>query len=183
MLMDEAATLARVLEGDQEAFREFVLAYQESVVGYASVLVGRGDAEDVAQEAFLAAFQNLSRYRPSQGALRSWLLGITRHRALRCLETRRRSATTMEQVPRTAITAAAGPEDQVRQRELFARMDAAFSGLAPSFRAAFALHHWQGMSYDEIAHVEGVAVGTVKSRIARARRAIERAMVDVERTP
>jgi RNA polymerase sigma-70 factor (ECF subfamily) len=123
------------------------------------------DHEGVAQEVFLAAFRHLASFAPGRSAFSTWLFTIARNRCRNELA-RRRSAGSAELLE---VADLRSPELAASEAELFRQLDAALGALPFEQRSAFVLAHMQGLSYDEVARIEGVGMGTVKSRIARAR--------------
>lgn len=172
-----ASTLAACRRGDGHAFRTLVECYQDRVYALCVALAGRADAEDLAQETFLRVHQAIGRFDPAGAAtLGGWILTIAR----RLCHDRARSARLRVEVAVGAEleTAAAtrGPEEAVLGASLVAALHVALAALPEEQRAVFALREWDGLEYEEIAAVEGVPVGTVRSRLARAREALRAAL-------
>ena len=176
----EAALVQRCATGDETASEELVAEHQRAVVKLATNLLGdREEALDLSQEVFLRVFRTIHRFR-GQSSLRTWIYRIAvnqarnRHRFWR----RRHRA---DQVSLDAHVAAhgdclsggeAGPDRVLAQKELAQRLERALDHLPFDQRTAIVLREVDGLSYDEIAYSLGVAVGTVKSRLTRARRAL-----------
>jgi RNA polymerase sigma-70 factor (ECF subfamily) len=139
------------------AQHRFVRATQADVWRWCAYLAGPGDADDLTQEVYVRAFRALPGYRADSSA-RTWLLAIARRTAAdhirRQRRHRRRSESALRPVP--------GPEGQVT-------VAAAVSDLEPARRAAFVLTQILGLSYAEAAEVLGCPIGTIRSRVARAR--------------
>jgi RNA polymerase sigma-70 factor (ECF subfamily) len=172
-----APTLAACRRGDGHAFRALVECYQDRVYALCVALAGRADAEDLAQETFLRVHQAIGRFDPAGSAtLGGWILTIAR----RLCHDRARSARLRVEIASGAglETAAAtrSPEEAVHGASLMAALHAALAALPEEQRAVFALREWDGLEYEEIAAVEGVPVGTVRSRLARAREALRAAL-------
>ena len=176
----EAALIQRCAAGDEMAFAELVAEHQRMVVQLAVNLLGdRDEALDLSQEVFLRVFRTIARFR-GQSTLRTWIYRIAvnqarnRHRFWR----RRHRA---DQVSLDAHVAThgefrsaieAGPDRVLAQKELAARLQSALDALPFDQRTAIVLREVDGLSYDEIAYSLGVAVGTVKSRLTRARQTL-----------
>ena len=176
----ESALVLRCAAGDEAAFSELVADHQHMVVQLAINLLGdRDEALDLSQEVFLKVFKTIHRFR-GQSALRTWIYRIAvnqarnRHRFWR----RRHRA---DQVSLDAHVAAhgdrlpgtdLGPERRLAQKELAARLRHALGGLPFDQRTAIVLREIDGLSYEEIAFSLGVTVGTVKSRLTRARQTL-----------
>lgn len=154
--------------GDPVAQAAFVRATQTEVWRLAAALVDPDAADDLAQEAYLRAFRSLPDFEGRSSA-RTWLLGITRRACadhLRSVVRRRRLRSRLEAhpEPERSVMAAAEPDPAQRfaSAELLRRLPA-------DRRSAFVLTQLIGLSYTEAAEVEGVPVGTIRSRVARAR--------------
>jgi RNA polymerase sigma-70 factor (ECF subfamily) len=176
----ESALVQRCAAGDEIACTELVSDHQRMVVQLAMNLLGdRDEALDLSQEVFLRVFRTIHRFR-CQSSLRTWIYRIAvnqarnRHRFWR----RRHRA---DQVSLDEHLATHGdfvsegeatPEHVLAQKELAARLQAALDRLPFDQRTAIVLREIDGLSYDEIAFSLGVAVGTVKSRLTRARHAL-----------
>jgi RNA polymerase sigma-70 factor (ECF subfamily) len=154
-------TLARAREGDLGAFEDLVRLYQADVWRFANhFLRDRALAEDVTQEAFLRAFRFLRSFR-GDAKFTSWLFRIARNCAMDAIRAR---AVHLEKEPPPPV----GPTDPQARLELHAALDA----VSAEHREPFLLIEVFGLSYQEAADVLGVRVGTVKSRMHRARKAM-----------
>jgi RNA polymerase sigma-70 factor, ECF subfamily len=165
--MDDAAltTLAmRAREGDQEAAAQFVRGTQQQVWRMLVVLSDRGIAEDLTQETYARAFRALPGFR-AESSVRAWLLSIARRVAADHLRAARSRPRTDPDVAVEDAGTAVAPGDlseSVALHSVVARLD-------PERRLAFVLTQLLGLSYLEAAHVCGCPVGTIRSRVARAR--------------
>lgn len=158
-------TIARARRGDVGAFEELVRGYQGDVYRFAYHLTrNRSVAEDVTQEAFLRAYRFLGSYR-GEAKFSSWLFRIARNCAMDAL--RRQSAQVGKEHP-----APQPATDPVARAEL----EAAMRSITDDHREPFLLIEVFGLSYREAADVLGLPVGTVKSRMHRARLALCRAL-------
>ena len=176
----EAALVQRCASGDEAACADLVSEHQRMVFQLALNLLGdRDEALDVSQEVFLRVFRTIHRFR-GQSSLRTWIYRIAvnqarnRHRFWR----RRHRA---DQVSLDAHVAEHGdflsngearPDRVFAQKELAARLQTALDHLPFDQRTAIVLREVDGLSYEEIGYSLGVAVGTVKSRLTRARQAL-----------
>jgi RNA polymerase sigma-70 factor (ECF subfamily) len=157
--------------GDLDAFAALVERHQDVVRRVAARVVGRDDADDVSQDAFLRAFHRLGRFR-AEGAFRSWLLQITYNTALTSLERRRPAAPDADdgrQAP-AETDRQRMPAEQLEDAERRARLELKLRSLRPAHRAVLVLRDVEGLSYDEIAAVTATPLGSVKGRLHRARR-------------
>ncbi len=159
---EEALWIDRARTGDDAAFRWLLGQYRARVVRLAAhVLHSQGDAEDVAQEAFVRAFQRLPSFR-GNGRFSAWLFSIT---VRLCLD-HRRSARFHREVPADAAPEAVSPSAPPDTHLL---IDALMEQLSPPIRAALVLREIEGFDYDEIAQMLQIPVGTVRSRLHAAR--------------
>lgn len=168
----EAQIIARVKAGDIESFAEMVNCYQHQLFRFVGNMVGIHYAEDVVQEVFIAAFRNLQRFDADKASFRTWLYRIARNQALNHLKKRKHDDDQALSDPQAVPT----PADQMLQKEMLLELDRALAGLKFSDRAIFILADIEGLSYAEIARIESVRLGTVKSRLSRARAKLKTAI-------
>lgn len=165
-MRDTAVDFEQFRAGSREAFRILVECYEGLVYQFLRNMVGRtADAEDLTQDVFLAAFRARATYDPRRGALSTWLLTIARNL---CLNAARRPVSTWPgalEIPARDVA----PDAAAIRNEIWAALDAALETLPRDQRAAFVLAEIQGLPLAEIARIEGVELGTVKSRVGRAR--------------
>lgn len=163
---DDLRIIQHVLDGDVDAFRELVERYQTMLFRLIGNLVrDRSEREDLAQDALLSAYVNLASYDPRAGKFSTWLLTIARNKCLNRL--RKQTPRPMEPVPDRVDRR--NPADALGEAELFAQLDRALAALPLDQKMAFVLAEIQGLSHAEVSRIEGTPVGTVKSRISRAK--------------
>lgn len=176
-LLDVAGRHSRVTTDRERRFAAFVATHRDHAVGLAWRLVGDSStAEDVAQEAFARAFRALDRFR-EESQLSTWFHRILlneAHRHLRWRWVRRRFAGDMPEEPMDPL---AGPRGDPILR---ARVRAALDRLPRGQREAFVLVHLEGMTVVDAASVTGRAVGTIKSHLHRALRALRQDLADLD---
>lgn len=178
--VDESALIQDAKHGDLDAFNRLVLAYQD--VAYSVALRILGDphgADDAAQEAFISAYKGLSRYRG--GSFRAWLLRIVTNACYDELRRQKRRPTVgledlsplddPEEAGSSGLLASgdSGPEEEAQRQELSRAIQKCLAGLPDEFRVVAVLVDVQGCDYQEASEVIGKPLGTVKSRLARAR--------------
>jgi RNA polymerase sigma-70 factor (ECF subfamily) len=168
-------TLARAQRGEAAACRALVVRYQSPVFAVLSRLLGVRDkhrVEDLAQDTFLKVFGALADFSPRGPAkLSTWILTIATRRALD--ELRRPTARVVPIGPlAAAMPSPARTDEGATRRELGEALAGGLSQLSPDMRAVFVLRELHDLDYDEIAAVLAVDLGTVKSRLARARDAM-----------
>ncbi len=174
----ESLLLSSAAKGDLEAFNDLVLKYQDMVYNVTRGILGNADAaQDATQEAFLRAFQHIAGFRG--GSFRCWLLRIAANACYDVLRTLRRHPTiplipedddgNEMDSPLWLADPAATPEKATEDRELSRAIQDGLNALPADFRAVIILADMQELEYSEIAEILRVRIGTVKSRLARAR--------------
>jgi RNA polymerase sigma-70 factor (ECF subfamily) len=165
-MSEDLQVIRRVLGGDIEAFRLLVERYQAPLFCLIRNLVpDASDCEDIAQEVFLSAYRHLAAFDPGRATFSTWLWTIARNLSLNAVKKKR--PLPLGELPEALD--ARTPETELCEQELSRQLDAALAALPFEQRTAFVLSEIQGLSYEEIAHIEGINLGTVKSRISRAR--------------
>jgi RNA polymerase sigma-70 factor (ECF subfamily) len=175
---EESRIVQKVLKGDVNAFEKLVLEYEKSVYNIALRMTGNSeDASDMTQEAFIKAYNSLQSFR-GDSKFSVWLYRIATNVCLDFLRSRSRKPTVSlsmedndgEEVELDVADESQSPElllDRQMTRESVRR---GLETLTPEYRQILLLREIQGLSYDEISQVLGLEVGTVKSRIFRARK-------------
>lgn len=176
--MDEASLIRQSQQGDTRAFNVLVRAYQSTAYNVAYRIMGDADAAaDATQDAFVHAYKAIGDF--NGGSFRAWLIRITTNACYDHLRYKqRRPATSLEDMlpepdaadpPPMLTDPGEGPEDYAMRRELGRIMERGLQRLPEDQRLTLVLSDIQGYSYEEIATVTGVELGTVKSRLSRAR--------------
>lgn len=174
MSADDRALIDRCLAGDTEAFGRLVVRYQDRLYGtLVHVLGSTQDALDVAQEAFVLAYQNLASFR-GDSAFYSWLFRIARNAAVsfRRRDRRPRSIDHGRDVygdEPVDASESADPTMGLAADERRQMVQTALGELAEEYRTPLVLKEMDGLRYEEIAEVMEIPIGTVRSRIHRAR--------------
>lgn len=164
----ETSLIEQAQNGDRNAFGELVRRHYQGVVLVVYRMCGdTGLAEDAAQEAFIRAWVHLPSYQP-RTRLRNWLYRIAINAALDVL--RRKPEETLEdEQARMVIDQAPGPETALIEKERVVLLQQAMKSLPEAARSVLILREYGGLSYQEIANVLEVPVGTVMSRLNYAR--------------
>ncbi len=178
--MDEAALIEQAQQGDLNAFNRLVLEYQTPVYNLAYRIMGESDsASDASQEAFISAYKNLRHYRG--GSFKAWLLRIVTNACYDELRRRKRrpaasleALTVVEKGPdaeseASLVSQDESPEAYAQRRELSREIQTCIDGLPEDMRTVVVMSDVMGMDYAEIAQSTGAALGTIKSRLSRAR--------------
>jgi RNA polymerase sigma-70 factor (ECF subfamily) len=186
--MDEPALIHSAQHGDLEAFNRLVLAYQDMIFNQTYRMLGEQDAAaDAAQNAFISAYRNIAGFRG--GSFKAWLLRIATNTCYDELRRRQRRPTIPlepvneedEEVESPSWLADPGetPEDAAERLELNRAIQHCLEGLPTDFRAVVVLVDIQGLDYQEAAQAIRTPVGTVKSRLARARQRLRDCLLGI----
>ena len=177
--MEEQTLLDKCTKGDVHAFEELVEQYQQGIINHAySMFLNREDAFDMAQETFIKAFNAIASFN-RQSSFKTWLFRIATNVCLDELRRRKRRAATVSLtaeedgdspgVQIDVADASADPAEAAQQAFLRHAIEKAIGELDTEYRTAIVLREIEGMDYNEIAKTMGCSLGTVKSRISRAR--------------
>ena len=174
----DVETIQEILAGNRQAFAKLVKKYQERLFNSLTyVLQDRTEAEDVVQEALTQSFLKLSTFR-CEGAFYTWLYRIAWNIA--CTRRRkRRNEVSLEQLCETSGNelAEASPSIRVDRDDSVYRVRKALADVNETFRTVLVLRHLEGHSYDAIAEMLDLPVGTVRSRIHRGRSELRRTLL------
>lgn len=172
--------VARAQAGDSRAFDLLIRKYQHRIVQLVERIVGDGDAPDVAQESFIKAYRALKGFR-GQSQFYTWLYRIAINTAKNHLVARKRrpqgqdiDVADAEQYGHTEqMSDVDTPEALLLSEEIREKVTAAIAALPDDLKQAITLRELEGLSYEEIAETMDCPIGTVRSRIFRAREAID----------
>lgn len=169
--------MAEALAGSQPAYERIVRRYQRPIISLIARMTGdRALAEDLAQETFVKAFRNLAAFDTTR-RLSSWLLRIAHNAAVDAMRRSHMRMVPLESDDGLTAGSHAAPApsiDSIERAALGNALDAALAGLRPEHRAAVVLRYEQGLAFDEIGHVLGVAEATARSHVHRARKELAR---------
>lgn len=165
---EDRALIRRYLEGDVEAFDELMRAHEDRVFGIClRMMKDRDQALDATQDVFLTVFRKADRYK-EQAAFSTWLYRVSINTCYDHLRRRQRKRT--ETIPEHLDPSDPHSGDVLNAVELRPDIETALAGISPEFRAAVVLVDLEGMSLDGAADTLDIPVGTVKSRLFRARK-------------
>ena len=183
---DDREVVLWAREGHERAFRELIRRYERPVFSLIYRMVrDRELAEDLAQETFVKVLNAIESYRPEY-KFSSWIFKIANNAAIDHLRRREldtlslegaRDATTPERAEATALQLAdrgESPLDEMEARELGGAIERAITRLRPEYQSCILLRHVEDRSYEEIAEILGLPLGTVKTYIHRARAELQR---------
>ncbi len=180
--LDDLELIEALRQGSESAYEELLARFQQPVYTLAiRLLDDQSEASDVVQEVFLKVFRNIGHFR-GQSTLKTWIYRITvneAHNARRWFFRHRRKEVELDTNPEEARNwkeiipdSSRTPFDVTFDREQHVMIEAALERINPIFREAVVLRDITDMSYEEIADILGVSLGTVKSRILRGREAL-----------
>jgi RNA polymerase sigma-70 factor (ECF subfamily) len=166
---DDIDLLLRFKDGDLPAFEEFVIEYQDRIFNLCRYMLGNArDAEDAAQDVFIKAYQRLNDFRP-EASLYTWLYRIGVNT---CLDYKKKSFLRILNHSESKMNSLPGkstPEEDYQSKETAMAINRALAGLPEKLRTTIVLREIELLSYEDIAEILNTSIGTVKSRISRAR--------------
>ena len=172
-------------QGDERAFADLFARHAPAIYRYAVHMAGPGLADDIVQEVFLALLRQLNRYEPDRAPLRTYLLGIARRQALRQLAGPRLDrwpdvdSDADAEYGMGSATTAGNPLDALSRSEIVERVRLAVSTLPPGLREAIVLCDLGELHYAAAAEVMNCPIGTVRSRLHRARALLATRLADM----
>jgi RNA polymerase sigma-70 factor (ECF subfamily) len=178
---DDLIHIQRFKDGDTSAFAAIVLAYQDKIYTLCRYMLGNAhDAEDAAQDVFLKAYEALPRFQPD-ASLYTWLYRIATNT---CIDYRRKpifeslfgDSAEGERLVHDTPSEAPSPEKLYQAKEIGKSLQVCLGKLSPKLRAIIVLKEVEELSYEEMAEALDISMGTVKSRIARAREELQKCM-------
>ena len=181
--MEDELVVEKILLGNREAFRLLVLRYERPLFRFLGLLGFDGaSCEDIAQQAFLSAFRALPDFDARRGRFSTWLFTIAKRQAAHERERahRRHETRWSEATEALSRTTAPDPAEAASSSQRVRNLDAALGSLPQELRSTFFLSQIKELSLEEVAAVEKCPVGTVKSRIHRARERLRLALASQE---
>ncbi len=172
-IQDDNEIVALVLLGEIERFRLLVERYEQRTLNMIYRFTwDQSRCEEIGQEIFIAAFRNLKSFDPSRSKFSTWLFTITRNKSINALK--RPVSTSLEQQPE--LLEPRTPLNDLTDKELFRHLDCSLRALPEQLQRAFILLEFEQLSYEEVAQIERVPIGTIKSRANRARAKLQEIM-------
>ena len=182
--VEDSELVARAQKGDREAFSRLVARYYERVFQTLYTLVGdRDDAEDLTQEVFIKAYRSIHRFR-SDARFFTWLYRISYNCFVDWTKGRKRKGGIARDpawwgqcdAEDGLFVQAKSPDERAFQGKLGETLEDALQTLSPDYRAVVVMREWEGFSYLEIARMLNCSVGTVKSRLFRAKAQLQKVL-------
>jgi RNA polymerase sigma-70 factor (ECF subfamily) len=169
--VDDATLLQRARRGDTDAFSELFGRHQRAIYRYAVHMGGADAGDDVVQDTFLAVLGQSGRYEASRGTVGAYLLGVARHLLLKRLAIRVDLSLDDDSasVDRTIASDACSVLDTLTHAEMVQAVRAAVDSLPPSYREVIVLCELEELDYAEAAAIVECPIGTIRSRLHRAR--------------
>ncbi len=182
--MQEQQWIDAARQGDQDAFAQLVQLYEKRVFALTlRMCKNPDDAAEAAQEAFLAAWQGLAFFR-GESSFSTWLYRLVSNACVDLLRREGRHRTAAgpsfndQELNLDLPDTAPSPQEQTEQRELRQQIESALQALSPDHRQVLVLREVHQLSYDEIAQILSLDVGTVKSRISRGRKQLRKILLE-----
>ena len=162
----EQEIIRKVTNGDIDSFEFLVKKYEKQILIMVTNLLRMSyRVEDIVQDIFLNAYKHIRKFDPEKGRFSTWIFRIARNRCLNELKRKKERA-----FPNTDdILIEGNPENDLLHKEFFIKLDQSLDRLSYKYKIVFVLADLQELSYEEIAQIEKINVGTVKSRLFRAR--------------
>jgi RNA polymerase sigma-70 factor (ECF subfamily) len=172
-MIDEQIIIENIVNGDIEPFRLLVERYQKPVIRMIANFVNdRHICEDIAQEVFFAAYRKLYTFDSARGSFSSWLFTIARNKSLNVIKKKRLPPAG----ELTEIAEGKNSGDILEQQEFLNELDRNLHSLPRNQKTVFVLAEFEKLPYEQIAQIEGVRVGTVRTRLHRAKRKLAKAL-------
>jgi RNA polymerase sigma-70 factor (ECF subfamily) len=176
-MTQDVDVIHQILQGDTESFSLLVAKYQKPIVRMIrNITNNRNSCEDLAQDVFFMAYKNLASFDLARSSFSTWLFTIAKNKSLNAIKKKR--PLSMGQLPEK--THQDDPFDNLAQTEFFDALDTKLQTLSPRQKIAFVLAEFEKLPYQQIAQIEGVRVGTIKSRINRAKEKLRLALKSFE---
>lgn len=171
--MDERELIARLQKRDEAAFEELIRQYEKKVYSLCFRMCGNSeDAEEAAQDAFLALWRGIDRFR-QESSLSTWIYRLATNACIDTLRRRKKQSGSVslddEELFVDAVDTSPQPQETVEHRETQKLLQEGLSALPEEYRKVLILREIEGLSYTEIAESASIELGTVKSRISRGR--------------
>ncbi len=177
-----ADELARLVRGEEAAWHNFITTYERRIFAFLYRLEGhRDNTLDLTQETFMRSWRSIATFKVGQRVL-PWLFQIARNTQIERHRRKQLGQFSLDEAREEQgleISAGTGPSQQAERRAAQSRVQQALQQLSPEYREALVLRFMEDLPYEDIARVQGVALGTVKSRVYRAKEQLAALLADV----
>lgn len=171
-MIDEQLIIRNIVNGDREVFRLLVERYQKPVIRMISNIVNdKHTCEDIAQEVFFSAYKELAHFDDMKSKFSTWLFTIARNKSLNAIK--KKKTQTVDELPDVAETKKG---DELEKQEFLNELDKQLHSLPKDQMTVFVLAEFEKLPYEEIAQIEGVREGTIRTRLHRAKQKLAKAM-------
>jgi RNA polymerase sigma-70 factor (ECF subfamily) len=171
----ETEIIHQILEGDIESFRFLLSRYEKPVIRMIrNITYDTKSCEDIAQEVFMTAYRKLASFDRARSSFSTWLFTIARNKSLN--ELKKKKPLPISEPPEKSNPN--NPSDDMTKKEFYDRLDKTLQALPSRQMRAFILAEFEKLPYAEIAQIEGTRIGTIKSRINRAKQKLRMALED-----
>ena len=175
--MKDTDVIHQVLGGDVDLFKLLVERYQRPVIKFIRNMINDNHTcEDIAQDVFLTAYKRLSSFDSHRSNFSTWLFFIAKNKALNVLK--KKGPLFMSQLPETPDSPS--PTNDLMEKDFFDKLDRILQTLPVKQKTAFVLAEFEKLPYIQISQIEGVRIGTIKSRISRAKKKLGAALKDLD---
>jgi RNA polymerase sigma-70 factor, ECF subfamily len=166
-MTDENTIITRIIDGEIDCFEVLVRRYQKPVICMINNLINdRHICEDIAQDVFFTAYKKLATFDHARSSFSTWLFTIARNKSINIL--RKKKIFPTNKLPEKPDLH--NPADRMEHKEFYDKLEKTFQRLPAKQKTAFVLAELENLSYEEIAQIEGAKIGTIKSRINRAKK-------------
>ena len=174
--MTPETVIKRIMEGDIESFRFILERYERPVVRMIrNITFDKESCEDIAQDVFITAYRKLTSFNPARSSFSTWLFTIARNKSINAL--RKKKPLFMSELPEGSNPH--NPSDDMAKKEFFDQLDNTLLALPAKYKRAFILAEFENLSYEQISQIEGATLGTIKSRINRAKKKLRTALEEL----
>ena len=172
-MIEEQAIIENIINGDIESFRLLVERYQKPVIRMINNIVNDNHiCEDVAQDVFLSAYKKLATFDNTQSRFSTWLFTIARNKSLNTIKKRKIPAS--DELSEIADNKQTG--DEFEKQEFLNALDRQLNLLPKRQKTVFVLAEFEKLPYEQIAQIEGINIGTMRTRLHRAKRKLAKAL-------
>ena len=176
-MTNDIEVIRRILDGNTDSFKMLLERYQMPIISMIKNITNNPQScEDIAQDVFLAAYKKMASFDPARSSFPTWLFTIARNKSINAIK--KKKTVSMSSLPEKPDTT--GPSDKLIEKEFFNRLDIILQTLPIRQKTAFVLAEFQQLPYEQIAQIEGARIGTIKSRINRAKNKLRLALKSFE---